>query len=298
MLRPRVWCLALLLAVKAVAQSESSVSAVSGDASSTKLQSCLAPPPQASGYVLAFSTTFNPLNLSPNGLGSYSWYNPGMWWEAAAPYSNIYLHSSALKLVWTRGQQTSDTSISTAARDGSHYLGWHYGYFEVRMRWDTVNGAWPAIWMIPIQNITAPGEEQGELDIFEGQGNTPNVFYGTIHDWKNNQDIANNNCCNAYQVPPADDLSQFHTYGVLWTPGHVTWYLDNHPIISAATYPVFDNVQQKYYLILGSQEGANWTYGDMTGVSASSISVQVDWVHVWQPGAGGCHSAIIEGSSK
>lgn len=288
MLLVRVFCLAPLLpAVMAVAQSAPSLSAVSQEVSPAKLQSCLAPPPQASGYGLAFSTDFTPLNLSPNSLGSYTWYNPGMWWEAPAPYSNIFVHNSTLNLVWTRGQQTSDTSISTAAQDGSYYLGWHYGYFEVRMRWDTVNGAWPAIWMIPIQNITAPNEEQGELDIFEGQGNTPNVFYGTIHDWKNNQDVANNNCCNAYQVPPTVDLSQFHTYGALWTPGHVTWYLDNQPIISAATYPIFDDVQQKYYLILGSQEGANWTYGDMSGVSASSISMQVDWVHVWQPAGSG-----------
>ncbi len=291
----RVCCLA---AVIAVAQCALSPGAASQEVASTRFQSCLTPPPQASGYGLVFSTVFNPLNLSPNSLGSYTWYNPGMWWEGPAPSGNISVQNSALQLVWTRGQQTSDTSIPTAAQDGSHYLGWHYGYFEVRMRWDTVNGAWPAVWMIPIQNITSPSEEQGELDIFEGQGNTPNVFYGTIHDWKNNQDVANNDCCNAYPVPSTVDLSQFHTYGALWIPGHVTWYLDNRPIISAAAYPVFDNLQQEYYLILGSQEGANWTYGDMSGVSASSISMEVDWVHVWQLEGSGCRAPGIENAAQ
>ncbi len=273
-------CLAVLQPSIAAAQTLSA-SAVSPEASAT-CQSCLAPPPQAAGYCLAFSTNFNPVNLSPNGLGSYNWYNPGMWWEAPAPYANISISHGTLNLVWTSDQPTPDTSISTTALDGSHYLGWHYGYFEVRMRWDTVIGAWPAIWMIPIQNITKPGEEMGELDIFEGQGITPNVFYGTIHDWKNNQDVANNNCCNAAQMPNTVDLSEFHTYGVLWIPGHVTWYLDNRPLFSAATYPVFDEVQQKYFLILGSQEGANWTYGDKSGVSASKIGMQVEWARVWQ----------------
>jgi hypothetical protein len=283
------------LAAVALAQSPE---AVAPDASSAASPSCATPPPQASGYCLAFSTNFNPINLSPNSLGSYSWYNPGIPGEASAPYGNIFVRNGRLNLVWTRGQATPDTSISTAAQNGSHYLGWHYGYFEVRMRWDTVAGAWPAIWMIPVQNITKPSEEQGELDIFEGQGITPGVFYGTIHDWKNNQDIANNNCCDAYQVPSTTDMSQFHTYGVLWVPGHVVWYLDNRPVISAATYPIFDDVQQKYFLIVGSQEGANWTYGDMSGVSATSISMQVDWVRVWQQTANGCPAGVLDSGTQ
>ena len=244
---------------------------------------CLMPPPQAAGYCLKLSTDFDPLNLSPNSLGSYTWFNPGMWWESPAPYKNIFVLNSALNLVWTNGQSTWDTSISTAAQDGSHFQGWHYGYFEFRMRWDTVIGAWPAIWMIPIQSITNPGVEQGELDIFEGQGNTPNTYYGTIHDWKNGQDIANNNCCNAYQLPSTVDLSQYHTYGVLWVPGRITWYLDNQPLSSFETFPIFDDQSQQYYLILGSQEGVDWTYGNLAGVTATSIAMQVEWVHVWEP---------------
>jgi len=279
----------LLSAITAVAQLAASRPARSEDTYSSQPQSCLLPPSQASGYHLAFSTDFNPLNLSPNSVGSFTWYNPGIWWESAAPYNNIFLLNSALDLVWTSGQANADTSISTAAQDGSYYQGWHYGYFEVRMRWDTVNGAWPAIWMIPIQDILTPGQqEEGELDIFEGQGGTPDVFYGTIHDWKNGQDVANNNCCNAYQLPGDIDLSQFHTYGALWTPGHVSWYLDNRLLNSVETYPIFDDLKQNYYLILGSQEGADWTAGDTSGVSATSISMKVQWVHVWQREGIGC----------
>jgi hypothetical protein len=283
-------CVALLLSVMtALAQFASPRPAMPAGINSQQAQSCLLPPPQASGYLLAFSTDFYPLNLSPNSVGSFTWYNPGIWWETPAPYNNIFLLNSALDLVWTKGQTNADTSISTAAQDGSYYQGWHYGYFEVRMRWDTVNGAWPAIWMIPIQDILSPGQqEEGELDIFEGQGNTPDIFYGTIHDWKNGQDVANNNCCNAYQLPSNVDLSQFHTYGALWTPGHVSWYFDNHLLNTVETYPIFDDLQQSYYLILGSQEGANWTPGNTSGVSATSIWMQVQWVHVWQREGTGC----------
>jgi beta-glucanase (GH16 family) len=134
--------------------------------------------------------------------------------------------------------------------------------------------------MLPVQAANTGAVDSGELDIFEGQGSTPNFFYGTIHEWKQRRDVRNNKGSNVFQLPPGVDLSQFHTYGAMWVPGKVTWYFDNQPLFWAATYPVFDT--QNYYLIAGSQEGVNWNYGDMTGVSASRINVDVDWVRVWQ----------------
>ena len=148
------------------------------------------------------------------------------------------------------------------------------------MRWNAVTGAWPAIWMMPVQGISG-ASETGVLAIFEGgQGSNPLTYYGTIHDYKNGQDVWNNSGSNAYQLPNTVDLTQYHVYGALWTPGHVTWYFDNQPILTSTTPAIFDS--QDYYLVLGSQEGVNWTSGNLSGVTASSIAMNVDWVHVWQ----------------
>jgi beta-glucanase (GH16 family) len=128
-------------------------------------------------------------------------------------------------------------------------------------------------------------KETGELDVFEGQGDVENrqTFFGTIHDWVQTggyaADIANNNGRNYYLVRGVD-FSQWHTYGVLWVPGRVTWYFDDQPVLSAPTYPIFD--EQFYYLMFGAQEGANWRGGNTSGVTASSFSLSVDWVKVWQ----------------
>ena len=109
------------------------------------------------------------------------------------------------------------------------------------------------------------------------------TFFGTVHDWvKENGktiDVANNKSTNAY-VASGVDFSTWHTYGALWVPGKVTWYLDNRPVLSAATYPIFD--QQNFFLMLSSQEGVNWIYGNNTAVTASSINLYVQWVRVWQ----------------
>jgi hypothetical protein len=242
------------------------------------------PPPQAAGYNLAFADDFNTLNVSPNMLGNYAWYQ-GLWWQqTVAPLSQFSVSNSILTLNWQKG--LGDASLVTTAKDASHYQAWRYGYFEARLAWgNTTMGAWPAFWLIPVEDVTGADvvngvRDSGEIDIMEGQGGSnSNTIYGTIHEWRNNADVYNNNSSNAYNVPSGVDLSQYHTYGVLWTPGTISWYFDNQLIHSANTTAIFD--QQTFYVVLGSQEGVNWGGGNLTGVTATTIPLNVDWVHVW-----------------
>lgn len=242
-----------------------------------------APPSQAQGYKLVFADEFDALDLSPDGRGIHEWYE-GIWFNHQhAPRKNISAANSMLCLKWDRGQRGTDTSISTLSPFIQNFAVWRYGYFEARLRWDVVKGAWPAFWLIPLEDATGQDiyngtKESGEIDIFEGQGDEPHVFYGTIHDWVNLHDRANRN--NHFPLPGSVDLNQFHTYGLLWTPGKVTWYLDNQPLHSESTPAIFD--RQNFFLVLGMQEGEDWKAGNLSGVTASSMTLNVDWVRVWQ----------------
>ena len=241
------------------------------------------PPPQAQGYKLLFADEFDGFDISPNGRGVHAWYE-GVWFNRQhASRTNISAANSVLSLKWERGQPATDTSITTLSRDLRSYAAWRYGYFEARMRWDVVKGAWPAFWLIPVQDATGHdfyngSRESGEIDIFEGQGDHPHTFYGTVHDWVNLHDQASRN--NAFALPGNLDFSQFHVYGLLWTPGQVTWYLDNQPLHSETTPAIFD--RQDFFLVLGMQEGEDWSAGSLSGETAASMTLTVDWVRVWQ----------------
>jgi beta-glucanase (GH16 family) len=226
-----------------------------------------------------FQDDFNTLDLSPNGHGNYTWYEGQAWESTLPPLSSISVNNSILTLDWNSEETSHQLDFLTLARDGQHYRGWRYGYFEARLKWpNTVVGAWPAFWMIP---VTPGAATKGELDIMEGQGGAfPNTIFTSIHNWVNGIDVANNGGANTYQLPQGVDMTQYHTYGVLWTPGNVTWYFDDQPINSAATYPIFDT--QEYCLVLSNQVGADWKIGNMLGVSASDIQVNIDWVRAWQ----------------
>ncbi len=242
-----------------------------------------APAQPHEGYKIVFEEHFEGLNLSKDGRGQHTWHE-GVWFnQKHAPLRNISAKDSVLSLKWEREQEAADTSITTASRDMKIVKAWRYGYFEARMRWAPVPGAWPAFWLIPVQNATGEDlydgrRESGEIDVFEGLGNHPHTFFGTIHDWIDKQDHTRKP--NAFELPKDVDFSQFHTYGLLWVPGEVTWYFDDRPLHTAKTWPVFD--RQDFFIVLGMQEGVDWKYGELSGVTARSMTLDVDWVRVWQ----------------
>ena len=117
-----------------------------------------------------------------------------------------------------------------------------------------------------------------ELDMFEGQGTEPRVFYGSLH----------RNSCNCYGVndsqnannyqPVTPDLgADFHTYSALWTASQISWYLDGQLLMSA---PVYDSSNQPMFLLLQMWTGG-WT-SDPGPSTPDVLETQVDYVSVWQ----------------
>ena len=235
------------------------------------------------GYSVVFSDDFRNLDLSPDGGGAHRWYE-GVWFSHhRAPISNIQSSEDGLKLIWRRGQEQADTSISTFSRNAQEVHKWRHGYFEIRMRWTPTRGAWPAVWLIPASAETL--KESGEMDIFEGNGEHPLDFYGTVHHWVlggsgKMEDRENNGSSNRFIMPRDFDFTKFHTYGMLWTSDRITWYMDGKELHEERSYGIFS--QQEYSLVIGMQEGVGWKAGNLQGVSADRMDLDVDWIKVWQ----------------
>lgn len=242
-------------------------------------------PPAVPGYHLVFSDDFKHLDLSPDRHGAHTWYE-GVWFEhIRSPLSNIKTIPDGVRLTWQRGQPGQDTSISTFSQYGSLTHAWRYGYYEVRMRWNPVRGAWPAAWLIPA--VSDHQRETGEVDIFEGEGDKPHIFAGTIHHWRESPqnpdrmvDVENNNRTNRFPIPSNVDVSQFHTYALLWEPDKMTWFFDDKPLHTERSFDVFGLHQ--YALVLTMQAGADWHIGNFNGVTAQQMDLDIQWVRVWQ----------------
>lgn len=234
------------------------------------------------GYTKVFGDEFSTLNRAV--WDDHIWYDdpPDPAWTGFQSAENGVLHlRTSRNFFWGPGPN-DNWPINTVTTHSSGRT-FKYGYYEARMRWTKGAGAWPAFWLISQgwANTGSCATPAGELDVFEGQGTEPNVFYGTVHrnasgscnsQWPDDQNG------NNWQPTGQDLTAGFHDYGMLWEPGHVAWYLDGVKLMNSDSYYV--TLDQPMMLLLQMWVGG-WT-SDPTSSTPSPLDTQVDWVHVWQ----------------
>ncbi|CAN5190401.1 hypothetical protein BH10PSE4_BH10PSE4_11100 [soil metagenome] len=140
-----------------------------------------------------------------------------------------------------------------------------YGYFEMRAQLPTNQGAWPAFWLIPANGLSPP-----EIDILEAAGSYSNYPKQVAHD-----DAFPGTKVSAWTYTPGAGTS-FHTYGLLWTPTNLIWYIDGVAVYQAAT-PA--DMNQPMYMVLNLALGGIDPVINAATVSDSSY--KIDYVHAY-----------------
>lgn len=100
-----------------------------------------------------------------------------------------------------------------------------HGYAEIRAKIPQGDGLWPAFWLLNAYYIG----NLPEIDVMEILGEEPGKLYHTFHfngpsGMESRQFITNGGSASEGY---ADD---FHTYGVQWRPGSITWYVDGSAV--------------------------------------------------------------------
>lgn len=203
------------------------------------------------------------------------------WWNTPPPPGSQYVRNGVFHLVSRRSQGYPS---NIAATTFSSQKVFRYGYFEARMKWTKGNGAWPVFWLMSNAWARSDGDcsrpaRAAEIDVFEGYGNHPRVFTGTIH-----RNSAGHVCpsppdainANNWQPRNVDLTARFHTYSMRWTPARVTWYLDQRRVMS---WPVFSTTNTRMFLLLSMQIGGESSPDSRT---PAELHTQVDWIRVWQ----------------
>lgn len=154
-----------------------------------------------------------------------------------------------------------------------------YGYVEVRARFDCANGVWPAIWLLPRSGGWPNG---GEIDIMEHLNHQKHVWQ-TIHLLRNSGSGDSSNTVNPQ--PAISDVTAWHTYGVEWAPGRITFYVDGKKTgfftSEGFTHWPFDR-DVEFYLLIDQQIGGNWP-GQATPaeLKARSANFDIDYVRIY-----------------
>ncbi len=186
------------------------------------------------------------------------------------------------------------TGAWTSARITTRGLrDFQYGRIEARMKFPVGAGLWPSFWLLGANFATAGWPASGSVDIAENvsltartNGLGPTMIRSTLHGPRY---YGGNGLWNDYKLPNGArvDDGSFHTYGEIWSPGMIQFYVDDPANIiyvqDASHVPeggewVFEH---PFYLLMNLALGGDWP-GNPDGTTPNPADLLVDYVRVYK----------------
>ncbi len=206
------------------------------------------------------------------GTGGGGWGNNELEYYTARSQNSI-VQGGVLKIIATRENYMGSTFTSARLLSKGKYS-FKYGRIEIRAKFPTGVGTWPAAWMLGDNIGTVNWPDCGETDIVEHLGRDLNKIYGTLH----YPGRSGGNANGATIVIP-DATTAFHTYAVDWTPASIKIYVDAqlyHTVANSAALPF----NQNFFILLNMAMGGN--FGGPVDPAVNTATFEVDYVRVYQ----------------
>jgi beta-glucanase (GH16 family) len=202
-----------------------------------------------------------------SGFGNSELEDYCAWGSNAAPCSaaspNAYVGTDGyLHLV----AQEPNKGVYTSARIKTQGLfSFKYGRIEFRARVPEAQGFWPAGWLLGNTVATAGWPASGEQDVLErvNAAKTPDWNQGSVH----GPGFTGTPLGMPYYFPAGVTAATWHTYGMIWRPGSVSYYVDD-PGMPYATFWPTDLV--KY-------PGASWPFDGPANFILLNLAVGGAW---------------------
>lgn len=163
-----------------------------------------------------------------------------------------------------------------------------YGRIEIRAQVPEGQGLWPAFWLLGNNITTANWPACGEMDVMErvNAAGTPDWNEGSIH----GTGFTGSSLGTTYYFPSGETAAGWHTYGMIWQKGSVSYYVDDptNPYVTYSTSSInglsgsvwpFDNGQSAF-LILNVAVGGSWP-GSPDSTTTFPAELLVDYVRVY-----------------
>lgn len=163
---------------------------------------------------------------------------------------------------------------------GNSTKGWTYGYVEAKIKLPSGKGTWPAFWMMPVNFKSWPHD--GEIDIMEEVGYHKDYVSSSLHA---DGHVHSNGTQVTKEVYCKGAEGEFHVYGMEWTADYFQFYVDGQKTLYYANDGKGDYnwpYHTPFYVILNLAWGGDW--GGSQGVDESKLPVtmEVDYVRVFQ----------------
>jgi beta-glucanase (GH16 family) len=232
---------------------------------------------------LLFADEFDRLDVSARG--------PGTTWTAHTPWHGDFgdatfvdpqpgfpftISDGVLHITMRRNGEGRWQSglLSSTGPDGQGFST-PYGYFEMRAKFPSGPGVWPAFWL---DSQPPPGSTDPsiEVDIVEQYGKFPGAFNSTVTVWHKGQPKLDRSVQRINRVPAGIMSSGFHLWGADITPKDITIYFDRRPIWHTPTPPEHHH---GFDILVDLGLGGGWPIEH----APNPAVMEVDYVRVYAP---------------
>lgn len=240
-----------------------------------------------SGYNLVFSDEFNSYSLDKNKWNSsYRWgpswiingekqyyvdrVNNPDFGHSPFEFDGNHMTISAVRTPEHLKSSANWQPYLSGALTTYNKFKMRYGYVEMRAKLPKGRGLWSAFWLLH-QN---DNDRRPEIDVVEYIGDKPEMVYNTYHHYEN----WNLRSSPSYEAPGPDYSQNFHTFGMKWEPGKITWYVDGQERNSHSDGNV---AWEDMYLLVNLAVGGWWP-GEPDGNTEFPARYQIDYIRAYQ----------------
>lgn len=157
-----------------------------------------------------------------------------------------------------------------------------FGRVDIRAKLPRGKGIWPALWMLPQNNVFGGWPTSGEIDIMEMVGHEASRVYGTLHFGPG---PGSTTISRGYSLPGGAIFNdEYHVFSMEWKLDQIKFYVDNilfstvnKPDIGSATWPF----NEDFFFIFNLAVGGNWP-GSPDATTTFPQWMVVDYVRVYQ----------------
>lgn len=278
----------------AITSAETSVTATTKDATESSLlnQTEQSTVPEISGYTLLWNDEFNGTDMD-TAIWNYQQQAPGWVNNELQKYTqsedNVFVCDGALVIKAIAAKDADGKDHYTSGKvTTKHKKDFMYGKIVVRAKVPEGQGLWPAIWMMPTEELKYGNWPLcGEIDIMEVLGNDTKTAYSTIHYGEPHAQQQ-----GTFTLNKGSFSDSFHEFSLEWDPGEMRFYIDGELVktindwftsvqgLKEKPYPAPFN--QNFYLQMNLAVGGNWPGNPDKTTDFSKAEFVVDYVRVYQ----------------
>lgn len=123
-----------------------------------------------------------------------------------------------------------------------------YGRIDFMAALPHTRGLWPAVWMLPTEEVYGPWPSSGEIDILEGKNDEFNTVHQAVHFgscWESRR-------TKAKKAIFGNISGIWQSFSFVWDATGMGWYINGSPTFEVSMAKPFD---QKFHLIINLAVG-------------------------------------------